>query len=289
MSENAPARPPVLADHYAHCEAHLRAGDRDGWLAMLFAPADKRPHLHALGAFLLEILNVRERVKEPMAGELRLQWWRDAIEGEARGDVGAHPVAAALLDTIKACRLRRDLLTDFIEAHRFDLYDDPMPTLLDWETYCEQTAAGPIRLASVILTGKGEPGGIAAASHAGVALSVRRQLIGLADRTPVFVPADLLKRHGLVPADIEAGTMTPLVAAALADLCGIARLHLEALRRHLPSVEPAALPAYLTTSLVEPTLKLAERPGADPFHAPPLLPRWKRQWYLWRASRRAAG
>ena len=289
MSAAAPAAPPTLTAHYAHCEAHVRAGDRDTWLAMLFAPVGKRKHLYALHAFLLEIVNVRERVTEPMAGELRLQWWRDAIEGEARGDVGAHPVAAALLDTIRACRLPRDLLIDLIEAHRFDLYDDPMSTLHDWESYSEQTAAAPIRLASIILTGKGEPGGIAAASHAGAALSVRRQVLGLStDRTPVFFPADLLKRHGVMPADIEAGVLTPKIAAALADMRGIARLHLDALRRHLPSVEPATLPAYLTTSLVDPTLALAARAGADPFHAMPLPPRWKRQWTIWRASRRLA-
>jgi phytoene synthase len=288
MSAAGPARPASsLADHYAHCEVHVRAGDRDAWLAMLFAPVDKRPHLMALRAFLLEIVSVRERVNEPMAGELRLQWWRDAIEGEARGDVGAHPVAAAMLDTIHKCRLPREVLTDLIEAHRFDLYDDPMPTLLDWETYCEQTGAAPIRLASIILTGKGEPGGIAAASHAGVALSVRRQFLDLSgDRSPVYIPADLLQRHGVKPADIETGTMTPLVAATLADMRGIARLHLDALRRHLASVEAAALPAYLTTCLVEPTLRLDERQGGDPFRRPPLLPRWRRQWLLWRASRR---
>jgi phytoene synthase len=278
---------PQLAAHYEHCESHVRAGDRDFWLATLFAPSEKRPYLHALQAFFLEIEHVRERVNEALAGELRLQWWRDAIEGEARGDVGSHPVAAALLDTIQRFRLPRDVLTDFIEAHRFDLYDDPMPTLFDWESYCDQTAAAELRLASTILTGKLEPGGIAAASHAGVALSVVRQLRDLSrDRTPVYIPADLLARHKLGPADIEAGRKTPAVAATLADMRGIARLHLEALGRQVGSIDPAALPAYLTTSLVEPTLRQGERSDVDPFTMPLVLPRWRRQWILWRASRR---
>ena len=277
----------MLAGHYAHCEEHVRRGDRDSWLASLFAPADKRRHLHALGAFALEIAGIRDRVQEAMAGELRLQWWRDAIEGEARGDVSSHPVAAALLDTVQQCRLPRDALTELVEAHEFDLYDDPMPTLHHWESYCEQTAATPIRLASIVLTGKPEPGGIAAAAHAGVALSVRRQIAELAtDRSPVFLPADLLARHDIKPTDIEAGVLTPAVAAVLADLRGIARLHLDALGRHLAAVETAALPAYLTVALVEPTLRRSERPQFDPFYERLVLPPWKRQWLLWRASRR---
>ncbi|WP_131193862.1 phytoene/squalene synthase family protein [Lichenihabitans psoromatis] len=289
MSHIPPSAAASLAEHYVHCEAHVRAGDRDFWLAMLFAPAAKRPHLYAVRAFLLEIAQVRERVTEPLAGELRLQWWRDAIEGEARGDIASHPVAAALLDTIQTCRLPREVLTDLIEAHRFDLYDDPMSTLHDWENYCEQTAAGPIQVLAIILTGKQEPGGIGAASHAGVALSVIGQLADLSrHRTPVYLPADLLARHKLKPADIEAGHATKQIEQMLADMRGIARLHLDALRNQASTIEPAALPAYLLTSLVEPTLRLSERKGRDPFTEPLLLPRWKRQWIMWRASRRNA-
>lgn len=286
MTSDTARAAPSLADHYAHCEAHLRQGDRERWLAALFVPAARRPHVHALMAFVLEIEQVRLRVQEAMAGEIRLQWWRDAIEGEARGDVGSHPVAAALLDTIQACRLPRQVLTDLIEAHRFDLYDDPMPTLHHWESYCEETAAAPIRLVSIILTGRPEPGGIAAASHAGVALSVRRQLGDLdGDRLPVMLPVDLLERHHLKPADIEGGVLTPPVAAALSDMRGIARLHLEALRKQWPAVDPVAQPAYLPVSLVEPTLRLSERLGADPFRQRLVLSPLRRQWALWRASR----
>ncbi len=277
-----------LAEHYAHCESHVREGDRDAWLSILFAPVGKRPHLHALHAFFLEVLHVRDRVREALAGELRLQWWRDAVAGEARGDVSAHPVAAALLDTVARCRLPRDGLTDYVEAHRFDLYDDPMPTLHDWESYCEATAATEIRLASTVLTERVEPGGIAAASHAGAALSVARQVtgLGLGRRTPVFLPADLLERHGVPPGAVEAGQMTKAVREALADMRGIAQLHLDALARQAGTIDPAARPAFLPASLVAPTLALGDRAGADPFAAPLVLPRWRRQWVLWRASRR---
>ena len=73
---------------------------------------DKRPHLFALYAFNFEIARVRDSVREALPGEIRLQWWRDALQGEARGDVRANPVAAALDDTIVRFRLPRQALVD---------------------------------------------------------------------------------------------------------------------------------------------------------------------------------
>ena len=60
-------------------------GDRDRYLADLFAPADARPHLFALHAFNVEIARVRGKVSEPMPGEIRLQWWREHLRGEHGG------------------------------------------------------------------------------------------------------------------------------------------------------------------------------------------------------------
>src|SRR5262249_19947316 len=89
----------------AHCEGLLRAADKDRFLATLFAPAEHRDALFALYAFNVEIARVREVVHEPVAGEIRLQWWSDVLDDAGRGEVAAHPVAAALLATITRYRL----------------------------------------------------------------------------------------------------------------------------------------------------------------------------------------
>src|SRR5919112_90215 len=119
------------ASNFAHCEALVREGDPDRYWASLFAPADRRRHLHALYAFNFEVARVRESVREALMGEIRLQWWRDALQGEVRGDVRANPVAAALDETIVRFRLPRDPLVGLVDARVFDLYDDPMPSLAD--------------------------------------------------------------------------------------------------------------------------------------------------------------
>lgn len=65
-----------MPEPLAYCEDLVRAGDKDRWLASLFALADRRAYLHALYAFNLEVARVRALAHEPMAGEIRLQWWR---------------------------------------------------------------------------------------------------------------------------------------------------------------------------------------------------------------------
>src|SRR5437588_8443923 len=134
----------------AHCEALVRAADKDRFLAALFARAEHRPALHALYAFNVEITRVRELVREPLAGEIRLQWWTDALGGEARGEVQANPVAAALLATLARYRLPAEPVAQLIEAHRFDLYDEPMATLADLEAYARKSASVLIELAASI-------------------------------------------------------------------------------------------------------------------------------------------
>src|SRR5215813_15517013 len=157
-----------MPESFAHCENLVRAGDKDRWLAALFAPADRRPHLHALHAFNVEIARVRELAREPMAGEVRLQWWREAIEGRRAGEAGAHPVAAALLETIARHALPVETLLDLIEARAFDLYDDPMPNFSAFEGYARRTSSNLLKLAAQVLgadrqnvEGAAEPAGMA--------------------------------------------------------------------------------------------------------------------------------
>ena len=130
-----------LTQAYSACADMLRTQDPDRFYACLFAPEDKRGALHALYAFSLELARIREIVSEPMLGEIRMQWWRDALGGEARGDVSANPVAAALLDTVAIYNLPLQALRDLIEGRAFDLYDDPMPSRVDLEGYCGETSS----------------------------------------------------------------------------------------------------------------------------------------------------
>src|SRR5262245_66224178 len=97
-----------MQDAFAHCEGLLRAADKDRFLTALFAPAARRDALFALYAFNLEIARVREVVREPVAGEIRLKGWSDVLGGAGRGEVAARTVGAALLATSGRARTAPD-------------------------------------------------------------------------------------------------------------------------------------------------------------------------------------
>ena len=281
-----------MEESYAHCADLVRRADKDRFLAALFAPEAPRRGLLALYAFNVEVSRVREIVSDPLPGEVRLQWWRDLLSGEARGEVQANPVAAALLDTIGRYDLPRPAFLNLLDARVFDLYDDPMPTLNDLEGYAGETSSALIQLGCLVLAGGQDPGTAEAAGHAGVAYAIMGLLRAFplhAARGQVYVPRELLERHGATPEDARTGRTTPGLRAALAEMRAVARRHLARTRELAPGIPPACAPAFLPVALVEPYLDRMDRPDYDPFVTRVEIPQWRRQLRLWWQARRAMG
>jgi phytoene synthase len=279
-----------MQDAFAHCEALVRTSDKDRFLAALFAPAEHRAALHALYAFNVEIGRVREIVREPLAGEIRLQWWTDAIAGHAAGDIQSNPVAAALLATVSRYGLPAESLTGLIAAHRFDLYDEPMRTPADFNEHARATAGAVIALAARILDGDPIPGLEPLSFHAGLGYAIAGLLKAFpihAARGQFYFPAELFKRHDAHWGDLTAKQATPPWRAALAELRSLAREHLAEAGRLAEGAPSAILPALLPVALAPPLLDRMERRDYDPFVPIELAP-WRRQWRLWRAARRPA-
>lgn len=96
------ATPPApAASAEALVSAEVRQRHRETWLAVHYAPAAARPGLLALFGLDLELRQVVATTTEPMIGEIRLAWWREALQGLDAGRVPAQPLlqlaAAALL------------------------------------------------------------------------------------------------------------------------------------------------------------------------------------------------
>jgi phytoene synthase len=275
-----------MQTNFDHCAALVREADRDRYLATLFAPAHRRAALFALYAFNVEIARVRDVAREPMPGEIRLQWWRELLGGERNGEAASHPVAAALMTSVKQHNIAPGRLSAIVDAHTFDLYDSPMQTLDDLDNYAVMAQSAVIDIAADIL-GADRSQTMMLIRGAGIAYTIAGVLTGLvrhAARRQQYLPMEVLERHGVKSDDIFARKSSDSLKAALAELRRHARRQLAVAKADVGFAPPALLPALLPVALVGPVLRPMDRRGYEPFDVQPLS-LLRRQWLLWRASR----
>ncbi|RWX75670.1 phytoene/squalene synthase family protein [Neorhizobium lilium] len=268
------------------CLAMLRDTDRDRYLACLLSPEDKRGSLAALYAFNAEIARVRDVVREPLPGEIRLQWWRDLLEGDASGDSGGNPVAAALIETVERYRLPRKTLIDMIDARIFDLYDDPITDRNAFEGYAGETASALIQLASLILSPGDAARAADSAGHAGVAQAIAGVMLLLpvhCSRGQLYLPLEILAATGLDRTSFLNATDKPRISAAIEAFAGLGLEHLAKARNAGP-VPASVFAAYLPVASTGPILQRAARLGAAVLDGGLQPAQWRRQLRMMRAA-----
>lgn len=123
------------------CAELVERGDPDRFLATMAAPVALRATLFPLYAFNVEIARAPWVTQEPMIAEMRLQWWRDALEEiETGGAVRRHEVVSPLAELLdaEACAT----LDLAVAARRWDIYKDPFEDAAHFEKYLDETSAG---------------------------------------------------------------------------------------------------------------------------------------------------
>ncbi|MDP4823609.1 MAG: phytoene/squalene synthase family protein [Aestuariivirgaceae bacterium] len=270
------------------CGQLVRAADKDRWLASLFAPDEPRAHLMALYAFNIEVARIRETVSDPGIGEIRLQWWADTIEAIYAGTTPDHPVAQGLAAAIAHGNLDQASLFNLIEARRFDLYDDPMPDMATLEGYLGETCSVLFQMAASILAGPAARSASDVSGFGGVAYGLTGLLRALPihrRRGQMYLPGDVLARHGVTAAEVRAGRITPGLAAVLSELRTHATNRLTEARKAASAVPADALPAFLPLSMVDGYLKALRSLGPQAVNEIAEVSQLKRQWRLWRCAR----
>jgi NADH dehydrogenase [ubiquinone] 1 alpha subcomplex assembly factor 6 len=261
----------AAGEQLSYCGDEVRRNDPDRFLTALYAPAAQREALLTLYAFNIEIAKVRETVSEPMLGEIRLQWWREAIEtAYGEGPARRHGVVEPLTAAVRAHGLTRGHFDRLIDARAFDLGDAPPPTVQVLVDYAESTSSTLLWLALEVLGVPHDAPALAAARAIGIAWSI----LGLIRAMPhhlrqgrVYLPADLEAEFRVEPRDLRAMKGSPALAAAVESLAARARGYLveaRALRREVPR---PALPALLPAALADGHLRRLERARYDVFDA----------------------
>jgi 15-cis-phytoene synthase len=195
--------------------ALVRRHDPDRFLTALFAPPGRRDALLTLYAFNHELARAREVASEPPLALIRLQWWREVVEGEAK----RHEVATPLTAVIAAGKLAASDLLPLIEARETEVYGD-FETIADWRAWLLMGAGGlAVAAAAALNAPDPEVARLAGAAY-GVA-GVLRATGVLAAQGTCLLPREVLARHGL---SAEAFVAEPASAAGRAVLMGVVRV-----------------------------------------------------------------
>jgi phytoene synthase len=268
------------------CAGEVRRHDHDRYLTVLFAPAHARERLFALYALNVEIAKTRETVNEPMLGQIRLQWWRDALDELYAGAPRRHPVLQGLETPVRAGILPRASFDILIEAREADLDDAPPADLEALEAYARATS-GELTALAVRLTGNADAPVLDSARCVGTAWS----LIGLmravafhAQARRLFLPEELIETFGIDRSALFELKPTANLDRAVREVVGRARTLLDAARRARGEIPRYARGPLLLATLADAHIATMERHAFDVFTLPPAPPSrpLRLLWTHWR-------
>jgi phytoene synthase len=242
----------------------LRASDRDRFLQVLMAPSAARPALLALFLFNLELARVADHVREPMAGLIRLQWWREAIGALARGAPPPHPILDAMAEAGLAERLDAPALLGLVDARELELDATPLKRVDDLEAHARATAGALNALVARWLDL--DAARVDAARAAGTAyglLGIVRAVPFVIARSQPLLPEEPLAAQGLAPQGLDGGPeRLSALRPVLAEIAARAGERLAAVE---PGQGRAAAAAFVPAVLARQDLARLERRDFDVF------------------------
>lgn len=225
------------------CPALVQANDPDRFLTAMFAPTEKREALMVLYAFNHELARAREVASQPVLGLMRLQWWREVVEGAER----RHEVASPLAELIAQGALPREGLLRMIAAREQEADEDGFTTTEAWRDYL-RGAAGGVAVAAGQALGA-DAATLARLEALGAAYGVAgllRNVAAHARQGRCLLPGDALAAAGLDAHVVIAGREPATVRRVVRGLVGEGRALLRAGRGWMDrSVIAAGLPAAL--------------------------------------------
>jgi 15-cis-phytoene synthase len=245
--------------------AIAKDGEPDRYLAALLSTPAQRADLLALAALSTELYRIPQRiVHEPAMGEIRLQWWRDALALPPELRAG-HPVADAIRKAAHDHEFPADLLEALIDA-RSILLDATSPLTEDGFRGFLWKAEGSLFALGAQVAGSPDSCRLqAGCTAAGQAYGLARLLLELprmlaAGRIPLAKVQ--LDSAGLSAEEMLAGAADGArIEALLAHCSAQIRRDLDVARQFTATLPRAWRVAFLPLALVEPYLRVLERAG----------------------------
>jgi phytoene synthase len=237
------------------------AGTSFYW-AMRLLPRDRRDGMYAIYAFCREVDDIADETGPTTPKQAALAEWHVEIDALYAG----HPrqiVARALVEPVERYRLRREDFHAVIDGMEMDAVEDiRAPDLATLDLYCGRVA-GAVGHLSVHVFGDASPAAHNVADHLGRALqltNILRDLDEDAQRGRLYLPREILERHGIAGTDPPKVLRHPALPAACRELAALALAHFDeaaqAMRRCSRwAMRPAAVMGAFYRALLDALLR----------------------------------
>ena len=204
------------------------AGTSFYW-AMRLLPKERRDGMYAVYAFCREVDDIAD--DWPAAERAKgLADWRDEIEAIYAGNP-RHLIARALVAPVERFQLRKSDFHDIVAGMEMDAERDiRAPDLKTLDLYCARVA-GAVGHLSVHVFGDPSSAAHRVADALGRALqltNILRDLDEDAQRGRLYLPREILDRHGIRDSDPVRVLRHPALPAVCRDLADIALGHFDA-------------------------------------------------------------
>ena len=237
------------------------AGTSFYW-AMRLLPVDRRNGMYAVYAFCREVDDIADDPAPPDEKKAALAAWHAEIEALYAGR--PHQlVARALSDPVARYRLRRADFHAVIDGMEMDAADDiRAPDLATLDLYCGRVAAAVGHL-SVHIFGDATAAAHRVADALGRALqltNILRDLDEDARRGRLYLPREILDRHGIRDTEPLLVLRHPALPAVCRDLAAVAERHFAEADRAMAecsrrAMRPAAVMAAFYRATLEALLR----------------------------------
>ncbi len=133
----------------------LKQADPDRYRAALMADAKRRDDLLILYAFHYELSKVPDVTSEPMLGQIRYEWWREAIdEIYSGGEVRRHEISTPLTELLRRADVPRFWMDRLIDGRARDLDPQAFADMDEAKSYARQTSGQLMQIAVKVAGGE---------------------------------------------------------------------------------------------------------------------------------------
>ena len=147
----------------------LKKADPDRYRAALMADVKGRQDLLILYAFHHELSKVPDVTSEPMLGQIRYEWWREAIDEIYTGrEVRRHEISTPLAELLLRTGVPRFWIDRLIDGRARDLDPQPFKDIEDARDYARQTSGQLMQIAVKVLGGTPDEGILRAGKSWGI-------------------------------------------------------------------------------------------------------------------------